>query len=92
MTVGSGTEHAKGAEKRKVDAYETAMQRNRVALAAVFAAAVGHAAMAGVLTPAFRSASHSSASTSNGRMIAISVDGVVVLAPIGLATEHFAIT
>ena len=47
-------------------------------------AAVGHAAMAGVLTPAFRSASHSSASTSNGRMIAMSVDGVVVLAPIGL--------
>ena len=29
MTVGSGTEHAKGAEKRKVDAYKTAMQRNR---------------------------------------------------------------
>ena len=55
-------------------------------------AAVGHAAMAGVGTPAFRSASHSSASTSNGRMITISVDGVVVLAPIGLATEHFAIT
>ena len=50
-------------------------------------AAVGHAAMAGVGTPAFRSASHSSASTSNGRMIAISVDGVVVLAPIGLATR-----
>ena len=29
MTVGSGTEHAAGAEKRKVDAYATAMQRNR---------------------------------------------------------------
>ena len=29
MTVGSGTEHAEGAEKRKVDAYKTAMQRNR---------------------------------------------------------------
>ena len=50
-------------------------------------AAVGHAAMAGVLTPAFRSASHSSASTSSGRMITISVDGVVVLAPIGLAAQ-----
>ena len=29
MTVGSGTAHAEGAEKRKVDAYKTAMQRNR---------------------------------------------------------------
>ena len=28
MTVGSGMEHAEGAEKRKVDAYKTAMQRN----------------------------------------------------------------
>ena len=26
--MGSGTEHAKGAEQRKVDAYKTAMQRN----------------------------------------------------------------